>query len=62
MGWEFAAAWVDAPVRAWQWTWRRVSDDGSAVLDESAAFASLDACIGDARRNGFDESGCGPIE
>ena len=62
MGWEFAAVWVDDPVRSWKWMWRRVADDNGAVLQESAEFALLDECIEDARRNGFDDSGCGPVD
>ena len=58
MGWEFAAVWGDDPDQAWQWVWRRVADDSGAVLQQSEAFPHLDACIDDARRNGFDQSGC----
>jgi hypothetical protein len=62
MGWEFAAIWVDDPARSWKWTWRRVADDSGAVLAESAEFSLLEDCIADARRNGYDESDCGPLE
>jgi hypothetical protein len=56
MGWEFAAVWVNDPDEAWKWMWRRVGDDDGAVLAQSEEFAHLDACIEDARHNGFDET------
>jgi hypothetical protein len=62
MGWEFAALWTDDPVGSWNWTWRRVADDSGAVLQQSAGFAALEDCIEDARKHGFDESGCGPTD
>jgi hypothetical protein len=62
MGWQFAAVWVDDPVRCWKWTWRRVADDSGAVLEQSREFVQLEDCVEDARRSGFDESGCGPVE
>jgi hypothetical protein len=62
MGWEFAASWVDQPEASWQWSWRRVADDSGAVIAESHRFPQLDLCIADAKANGFDEDGCGPIE
>jgi len=61
MGWEFAALWVDDPDATWRWVWRRIADDSGAVIAESAGFRQLEACIEDARGNGFDESGCGPV-
>ncbi|HEV7799479.1 MAG TPA: hypothetical protein VGP15_00255 [Burkholderiales bacterium] len=62
MGWEFAAVWVDDPARAWKWMWRRIGDDSGAVLEHSAQFARLEDCIEDACRNGFEQSGCGPVD
>ena len=62
MGWEFAAVWVDEPVRSWKRTWRRIADDSGAVLQQSGDFHALEECIDDARRHGFDETGCGPRE
>jgi hypothetical protein len=41
--------------------WRRIADDNGAVIAESAPFPHLDLCIADARANGFDEQGCGPL-
>lgn len=61
MGWEFAAFWAEEPEALWQWVWRRVADDSGAVIAESAPFSQLDDCIADAKANGFDEKGCGPI-
>jgi hypothetical protein len=58
MGWEFAAVWVDDPDQAWRWVWRRVADDSGNVLAQSGEFPALNDCIADARRNGFDTSGC----
>jgi hypothetical protein len=58
MGWEFAAVWVEDPDETWRWVWRRVADDSGAVLAQSGDFPHLDACIADARRNGFDGSKC----
>ena len=58
MGWEFAALWVDDSELSWKWIWRRVADDDGALLAKSVEFPSLDACIVDARRNGFDDEGC----
>ena len=62
MGWEFAAVWVDDPVRTWKWTWRRVADDDGAGLERSGECVQLEDCVDDARRHGFDESGCGPVD
>jgi hypothetical protein len=62
MGWEFAAMWVDDPARSWKWTWRRVADDSGAVLQQSQEFSVLEDCVEDARKHGFDASGCGPID
>jgi hypothetical protein len=62
MGWEFAAVWVDEPAGSWTWKWRRVADDNGAVLEQSAEFARLQDCLDDAKRNGFEESDCGPLE
>lgn len=62
MGWEFAAEWVEDPVRCWKWSWRRVADDSGAVLQQSGGFVQLEDCVDDARQHGFDESGCGPVE
>jgi len=62
MGWEFAAVWIDDPSRYWEWTWRRIADDSGAVLEQSAGFVRLEDCVEDARRNGFDETGCGRVE
>jgi hypothetical protein len=61
MGWEFAALWVDDPDASWQWVWRRVADDSGHVIAESRPFAEMDACVEDARQNGFDEEDCGPV-
>ena len=61
MGWEFAALWVDDPDEAWIWVWRRRADDSADVLEQSEAFATLEDCVEDARRAGFDESDCGPV-
>ncbi|HYC47564.1 MAG TPA: hypothetical protein VED01_18975 [Burkholderiales bacterium] len=61
MGWEFAALWVDEGDTSWQWVWRRIADDSGSLIAESAPFARLDQCIADARVNGFDEEGCGPL-
>ena len=61
MGWEFAAIWADDPDQAWKWIWRRVADDSGAVLAQSCEFPQLDECIADARRSGFDESGCDTV-
>ena len=61
MGWEFAALWVDEAEAPWQWVWRRIADDSGAVISESAPFPHLDLCIADAKENGFDEEGCGPL-
>jgi hypothetical protein len=61
MGWEFAALWVDEADSPWQWVWRRVADDSGDIIAESARFAQLDHCIADAKANGFDEEGCGPV-
>jgi hypothetical protein len=54
--------WVDDPARCWKWTWRRVADDSGAVLEQSKDFVQLEDCLDDARRNGFEESGCGSID
>jgi hypothetical protein len=62
MGWEFAAVWAEEPTGCWTWTWRRIADDNGAVLEQSAAFVRLEDCVEDACRNGFDDSGCGPVE
>jgi hypothetical protein len=62
MGWEFAALWVDEADAQWQWVWRRIADDSGAVTAESSPFLHLDLCIADARANGFDEEGCGPVD
>jgi hypothetical protein len=62
MGWEFAAVWVDDPARCWKWNWRRIADDSGAVLEQSKDFVHLEDCVEDARRNGFEESGCGSID
>jgi hypothetical protein len=62
MGWEFAALWLDESAGTWKWVWRRVADDSGDVLEESAEFERLEDCIDDARKNGFEESGCGDIE
>ena len=61
MGWEFVALWTDDPDARWRWVWRRVADDSGALIAESAVFPELDPCVEDARRNGFDESDCGPV-
>ena len=61
MGWEFAAEWVDDPVKCWKWTWRRVADDSGEVLEQSRDFVELEDCVADARRHGFDESECGRL-
>ena len=60
MGWEFAASWVDDPDQ-WQWQWRRIADDSGAVIARSPHFAQLEHCIEDAKKNGFEEDGCGAI-
>ena len=57
MGWEFTAQWHDADT-PWQWVWRRIADDSGAVIAQSQPFSHLDACIADARRNGFDDDAC----
>jgi hypothetical protein len=61
MGWEFAALWIDESDAPWQWVWRRVADDRGDVIAESAGFAELKECIEDAKANGFDTEGCGPL-
>ena len=58
MGWEFAALWVEDPEGAWKWYWRRITDDSGALVEQSRPFPALDDCVEDAKRNGFDESGC----
>ena len=62
MGWEFAAIWSADPAGSWKWIWRRVADDDGAVLQQSAEFGMLEHCIEDARRNGYDEEDCGPLD
>jgi hypothetical protein len=61
MGWEFAALWVEDADCPWQWVWRRVADDTGGVLQESCPFQDLTLCVADAKKNGFDEGGCGSI-
>lgn len=61
MGWEFVAVWFD-PARVWKWMWRRLATDSGSVLEQSPEFGSLDACVADAGRKGFKESGCGPVD
>jgi hypothetical protein len=61
LGWEFAAVWVEDPDEAWTWVWRRIADDSGDTLEKSAAFGTLEDCVHDARRHGFDESDCGPV-
>ena len=58
MGWEFAALWTD-DATPWQWIWRRVADDSGHVIEESAAFSELDACIEDAKKHGFESAAPG---
>jgi hypothetical protein len=58
MGWEFTARWIEDADVPWQWVWRRVADDSGAVMATSRPFANLDACIDDARVNGFDDDAC----
>jgi hypothetical protein len=58
MGWEFAAVWVDEPVGAWKWRWRRIADDSGDTIEESLEFAQLEDCVENARRNGFESSDC----
>ena len=52
--WEFTATWNDNARQPWCWAWRRVSDDAGKGAP-SRRFASLDACIEDARRHGFED-------
>ena len=54
MDWEFIATWNDDAGRPWRWTWRRLSDDAGKGAP-SRSFASLDACVDDARRHGFED-------
>ena len=61
MGWEFAALWLDDADTPWQWVWRRIADDSGDIIAESSPFPHLDLCIADAKVNGFDEEGCGPL-
>ena len=60
MGWEFAAVWADDPdcEGGWRWMWRRAADDSASTLDQSRRFATLEDCLDDARKHGFDEDGC----
>lgn len=58
MGWEFAALWADEPDRDWHWVWRRVADDSAAPLQVSERFASIEECVEDAKRHGFDDPDC----
>ena len=58
MGWEFTAQWNDDADTPWRWVWRRIADGSGAVIAESHTFPHLDACIADARRNGFDDDAC----
>ena len=58
MGWEFTAQWLEESDVPWQWVWRRIADDSGAVIAQSAPFPNLDACVVDARRNGFDDDAC----
>ena len=53
MGWEFAALWED-DATLWNWVWRRVADDSRNVLEQSAPFVQLEACIEDAKKHGFE--------
>jgi hypothetical protein len=38
------------------WTWRRTSPDGEVLLEGRAAFSTIEECLADARRHGYNGS------
>ncbi len=51
--WEFFTQRVSgSDYTEWRWKWRRIRPDGT-TLESSATFATLKACVQDARKNGY---------
>ena len=54
MDWEFIATWTGDAGEPWCWVWRRLADDAVKGAP-SRRFATLEACVEDARRHGFED-------
>ena len=46
--WEF---YMDADI---QWRWRRTGPDGNIAEASTEGYANIPACVGNARRNGWN--------